>query len=36
MTYQAEYIRWMESSVLTDVERQELAAITGQEEEIEE
>ena len=35
MTYQAEYIRWMESPVLTDAERQELAAIAGQEEEIE-
>ena len=35
MTYQAEYIRWMESPVLTDAERQELAAIAGQEAEIE-
>ena len=35
MTYQAEYIRWMESPVLTDTERQELAAIAGQEAEIE-
>ena len=35
MTYQAEYIRWKESAILSDAEQQELAAIAGNEEEIE-
>lgn len=35
MTYQSEYRRWMESPVLSAEEREELAAIAGQEEEIE-
>ena len=35
MTYQHEYTRWLESDVLSAEERAELAAIAGQEEEIE-
>ena len=35
MTHQAEYIRWKESTILSDAERQELIAIAGNEEEIE-
>ncbi len=35
MTYQTEYTRWLESPILSDAERQELAAIAGQEDEIE-
>ncbi len=35
MTYQTEYTRWLESDVLSQEERAELAAIAGREEEIE-